>query len=343
MMNKGVSIVICCYNSSLLLPQTLKHLSLMRVPENIPYEIILVDNASSDNTSEIARRLISENNITAPFKILHQPLQGLSYARKMGIENAKYEYILFCDDDNWLNDNYVELSFKVMEDNAEVGALGGESEAVIEGIRPEWFNKFEQSYSVGRQSEIAGDITREAGLLWGAGMVIRKSAFDELSSSGFRSLLSDRKGGLLTSGGDSELCYALRLAGWKIWYEPRLKFRHYIPRERLEWKYLRKLNRAFGAQKVNFDPYVLALTTESGKQNWQSETVRLFKKIRGYGFKKLIRFNASSEGDPVILSIEKSVGRLTELLKIRGKYDERINSIKNAAWKKTDLNVLLFF
>ena len=48
----------------------------------------------------------------------------------MGIDNAKYEYIIFCDDDNWLNPDYVEISFKKMEQHELAGAMGGDSEAV---------------------------------------------------------------------------------------------------------------------------------------------------------------------------------------------------------------------
>ena len=57
-------------------------------------------------------------------------------------------------------------------------------------------------------------------------------------------------------------------------------------------------------------------------------------KLRGYGFKKLVKFKNYPEGDPDILRIEKTLGRLTELLKIRGKYDERIKSVREAAWRE---------
>lgn len=315
---------------------------MMKVSEGIPWEVILIDNASTDNTSEAALNLFKKYKQTIQYKILRQPVKGLSYARKMGIDNSQYEYIIFCDDDNMLNDDYVELSYRAMEDHPSAGAIGGESEAVIEGTKPEWFNKFEQNYSVGKQSEQTGDISMSPVSLWGAGMVIRKTALNELFSNGFKSLLTDRRGSKLTSGGDSELCYALRLAGWRIYYLPQLKLKHFISKERLEWSYLRKLNRGFGAQKVDFDPYLNALGRERQDQNhtWQSEAYRLLKKIRGYGFRKLIRFKKSFEGDSEILNIEKSIGRLTEILKIRSKYDERITSVKNAKWRKINLKVI---
>lgn len=339
-MNKGVSIVICCYNSAKILPETLKYVCNLNVSEEILWEVIIIDNASDDNTSEAAKSLLNEYKCPVPFKIIYQPVQGLSSARKMGLENSKYEYILFCDDDNWLNENYLETGFSLMESNSEIGVLGGYSEAVTETKIPEWFYEFRQNYSIGNQSEITGDITWITGVLWGAGMIVRKQALKELFSKGFKSLLTDRKKNQLSSGGDSEFCYALRLAGWKIWYDPKLKLKHYISQERLAWKYLRKLNRGFGAQKVDFDPYLKVFeeglndNKNSKKQNWQTEALMLIKKLRGYGFRKLIKFNSSPEGDSDILRIEKSLGRLQKLLKIRGKYDERIKLVKNASWRK---------
>ena len=60
----------------------------------------------------------------------------------------------------------------------------------------------------------------------------------------------------------------IRLAGWKLIYEPSLKISHFIPRTRLSWKYLRKLNRGFGAQKVGLEPYLKAF--ESDEREYKS-------------------------------------------------------------------------
>ncbi len=336
-MNKGVSIVICCYNSSKLLPETIRHISLLKIPAGISCEIIVVDNNSNDNTSETAEELLKKYiSGIVNYKILFQPVQGLSAARKMGFENSAYEYILFCDDDNWLNDDYIEILINTMKKNEKIGAVGGESTAVSDELFPMWFQEFSQSYSAGKQFKSDGVIAGIQSALWGAGMAVRRSALSELYSKGFRSILSDRKKNVLSSGGDIELCYALKLAGWEIWYESSLKIRHFIPGHRLKWEYLRKLSRGFGAQKVNLDPYLIASDCGSDKtgQKWQNQVFRLMNKLRGYGFKKLSKFSNYPEGDPDILRIEKTLGRLTELMKIRGKYDERIKSVREAAWRE---------
>ncbi len=339
-MIKGVSIVICCYNSSKLLPETLKHISRLNLPDHIPFEVIIVDNNSVDDTSEIAEKFFLQLRRHPDFQILKQPIQGLSSARRMGIDNAKYEYLIFCDDDNWLDEEYAAISYDIMQGNEKIGVLGGQSEAVTNGTFPGWFEKFQQSYSAGKQYEKSGFVTWENSVLWGAGMVLRKSALEYLFSNGYESVLSDRLGNTLTSGGDIELCYALRLSGWEILYEPSLKIKHFISQERLSWEYLRKLSRGFGSQKVDLEPYLKAMDPEPENflqkfmQRWDYQLFALIKKIRGYGIRKLLRFNQTMEGDAEILRIEKTIGRILELMKIRGKYNIRINSVKKASWRK---------
>ncbi|HMS66221.1 MAG TPA: glycosyltransferase [Ignavibacteria bacterium] len=335
--DEGVSIVICCHNSSEFLPETLKHICKLSVPSSIKWEVIIIDNASSDNTSDTAISLMKEFNCPVKFRIIQEPKLGLSFARKTGLNNAEYRYILFCDDDNWLDESYIKTGYEILESNDRIGALGGVSEAVTEGKIPEWFGENIKNYSVGRQAERSGELKNSTDVLWGAGLFIRKSALQELYSKGFNSFLSDRKGKELTSGGDIEKCYALRLAGWKIWYDERLKIKHFIPEVRLNWEYLRKLNRGYGAQKVDFDPY-LNLFINSGSNdpdhNWHKEAIRLLRKLRGYGFRKLFAMKDSFEGDKEILRIEKTIGRLKELLKIRSKYNSRIREVKEARWRK---------
>src|SRR5882757_8940798 len=104
----GVSVIICCYNSAVRLPQTLKHLAEQNVPENLLPEIILVNNASTDDTVAVATETwnrFGPKNIE--FKIVNEPEPGQMHARKKGAEEARYECIIFCDDDNWLDKNYV--------------------------------------------------------------------------------------------------------------------------------------------------------------------------------------------------------------------------------------------
>ncbi|MEL7006117.1 MAG: hypothetical protein AAFN93_25830 [Bacteroidota bacterium] len=79
------------------------------------------------------------------------------------------------------------------------------------------------------------------GFLWGAGMALRRSVFLEILNLGVKSILTDRSGKDLSSGGDTEICYWLRLAGYRLWYDEHLVFGHLIRKERLTLTYLEKL------------------------------------------------------------------------------------------------------
>ncbi len=240
---KGISVVISTFNGSQKLEETLRHLAVQKT--NIPWEIVLVDNASTDNTKKVAEQMWNEfGNKEIPFRTFYQPIPGISHAQDMGYDKATYEYILIVDDDNWLCDTYIQTAYDIMEEYPEIGGLGGWCEAVFETEKPDWFDKFAHNFAVSRQGAESGDITDKKGCLYGAGMVIRKSHWLELKEKGFAHQLTCRKGNSLSSGGDTEYSYALRLLGYKIWFDDRLYFKHFMPAERVNIGYVKRLRKA---------------------------------------------------------------------------------------------------
>lgn len=243
-MNQGVSIVLCCYNSTLRLKPTLEHLANQIVSIHFGCEILLVDNNSSDNTSLFAKEIWLALNSSIPLRIVSEPIAGLSFARSTGVKAAKYDLILFCDDDNWLNEHYVQRSFEIMSANPIIAALGGWSEAALPLEKlPSWFSDYQLGYAVGRQSSRSGDVT-DKGWLWGAGLVVRKAIFLKAFSR-VGSLLMDRKGEHLTSHGDVEICKRIILLGYRLYYSEELFFKHDIPENRLTEVYRNNLFKGF--------------------------------------------------------------------------------------------------
>ncbi len=84
MITKGVSIIICCYNSAHRLPKTLAHLKTQVVSQIIPWEVIVVDNASTDGTDQVAKTQWGELP-GVPFRVVNEPRPGLSNARNLGV------------------------------------------------------------------------------------------------------------------------------------------------------------------------------------------------------------------------------------------------------------------
>ena len=242
-MTKGVSVIVCCYNSSSRIERTLYHLA--NQVATIDWEVILVDNASTDDTSSIARHAWRATGRTdIPFSIVNEPIAGLTYARQKGVEAARYPTLVFCDDDNWLDETYISEAHRILSEHPSIGALGGIGIPQGEIQLPEWFDKYKFGYACYRQADCDGELTDPLATLFGAGMVVRKSALILLQRKEFEPFLSDRKGSALTAGGDTELCFALRMIGYKLWFSSRLTFRHYIPAARLTADYLYKLNKS---------------------------------------------------------------------------------------------------
>lgn len=343
---KGVSIIICCYNSSKVLPSTLKYIITQEVPDDIPWEVIVVDNASTDNTSKIAQDYWESHNCLAHFQIVREAEPGLSAARLKGFNTAKYEFMVLCDDDNHLAKDFVKSVYEIMNEQNNIGVLGGQSKAEFEKLRPKWFNDWKGSFAIGKQWNETGDITNEKGYVWGAAMVVRKEALDKLLSKGFRSLLTDRKGNALSSGGDTEICYALRNEGWKIWYDSRLKFKHYITEERLEWNYLKKLFRGFGRASSGLDHYIKKYSRHSQKKSVsnsiRTELHKVITTLRNKRYQKLTS-DKKFEGDPDIPMIEYTLGRLESLLKLKKSYNRGLKLLKNTARKRDLKNLVPYF
>ncbi|MDO6391758.1 glycosyltransferase [Pontibacter sp. BT731] len=230
----GITVVICTYNGSLLLPETIRHIAQQRVSPRIQWEVIVVDNASTDNTNEIALQEWGKHTNATPFYVVKEPHQGITFARETGVRMASYDFILFCDDDNWLNSDYVALSYSIMLNNSSIGVLGGHGKLVYEVPPPSWVYKM-SLFGNGPQAKQTGKVPRN--LVYGAGCVIRKSAYLEIYEYGFKPMLIGREGKNLTSGEDYEICYSIALLGYDIWYDERLKFKHFMPKARLTWDY----------------------------------------------------------------------------------------------------------
>jgi glycosyltransferase involved in cell wall biosynthesis len=255
----GVSIIICCYNSELLIEQTLRHIASQNLGINLPCEVILVDNASTDRTQETAWSVWSKmpaNKIN--LIVTQEPTPGLTYARQKGINEANYEYLIFCDDDNWLDENYVQNTFNLFKLNANVAVLGGFGVAQFEDpvSKPAWFDSFYHGYAVGPQADEESTVNG----VYGAGMAVRKSVLMTVMSHPM--FLHDRKQNQLTSGGDGEICYRILFAGYQVLYSPQLTFKHFLTTRRLTWDYLKRLYIGLSKGAVVISLYQKALNSD---------------------------------------------------------------------------------
>jgi glycosyltransferase involved in cell wall biosynthesis len=299
--SKGISIIVCCYNSSDKLKQTLEHLSKQDLDNELKAEIILVNNNSKDNTVNCAKEIWELYKKPYPLRIFEEKQSGLTYARKKGVESAKYSYLIFCDDDNWLCKTYSKTVFSYFEKNDEIAIIGGMGEAVFEQYKPFWFQDFYYGYAVGRQ----GNNEKFLNAVYGAGMAVRLEVLksNQFNSSPF--LLNDRTGSKLFAGGDSEICLRARLLGYKILYSEKLTFKHFLNQDRLNWKYLIKLYAGFSYSHIPLHMYGLALNeTSITNFYWLKQSLLNFARVIKYSLLYMPKLIGDTEGKPEIIQLK---------------------------------------
>ena len=240
----GISVVLCCYNSSARLSPTLKHLALQEFDNALEWEVVLVNNCSTDDTTAVAQREWEKYSSSAVgFHIFDELTPGLSHAREKGISSSRFQYIVFCDDDNWLGNRYLQTVFNLLTKNSKIAAVGGQSRVISDTDLPSWFETSKDHYAVGQQASHSCDISKRK-YLWGSGLSFKKEIYRKAFFN-FPSLLTGRRGEELTSGEDSEMCMRFLLMGYQLYYSDQLEFTHFIPRERLTTVYDAKLVEGF--------------------------------------------------------------------------------------------------
>ncbi|PWT74121.1 MAG: hypothetical protein C5B60_07245 [Chloroflexi bacterium] len=322
----GVTVAVCTHNGAGRVSETLVRLAAQQVPPRMEWEVLVIDNASTDDAVNQAKRAWPLS-LADRFRVVSESQLGLTHARCRALADARFEIVSFVDDDNWVCADWVRVVAEIMAHRPRVGACGGMVEAQCEVQPPWWFERYQEFYAIGPQHHQEGDITWERGYLWGAGLTVRYSAWAHLTCLGFRFLLMDRRGTRLHSGGDAEICLALRLAGWTIWYDPRLYMRHFVPASRLRWSYLKQVVRGFGVASPSHKAYyAVRENKENGlhvwlRGNWQSQLAACLLKLFQQAVRLLI-MPPVREGNPAVLELESLLGTTMELMRQRRAYDE---------------------
>jgi glycosyltransferase involved in cell wall biosynthesis len=249
-----VSIIICTYNGANKIEKTLA--SILAQKATCSYELIIVNNASSDSTAELVQKfLIDHQTDHFKWKLIYEPIPGLINARLAGMKEAAADIILFCDDDNILCDSYIQSGFEIMSNNPKIGVLGGLGIPEFESEKPDWFDTYYHSYAVGAQADKDGKIEHYPAEVYGAGSFFRKAPLKGFYDLGFKSIFKGRTGKVLSAGDDVEWCYLLQLAGYEIWYDSRLQFNHLMPTGRLQWGYYVKMKAGIAGGASSFVVY----------------------------------------------------------------------------------------
>lgn len=228
-----ISVIVCTYNRSESLQLTLKSLETLQPPAGDTWELILVDNNSTDDTRQVVENFAQSTRLCVRYVL--ETRQGLSFARNTGIENAHGSLIVFTDDDvtvqpDWLAE--LAAAFR----NSDCMAIGGKIISVWPCPRPKWFQEsgpFATAKAI--VSFDLGDETRPIQTdPYGANMAFRREAFTKYGM--FRTDLG-RIGTALMGGEDTEFFRRLHKAGETVLYVATAVVFHPVSKERTGRKY----------------------------------------------------------------------------------------------------------
>ena len=218
------------------------------------WECLLVDNASTPAIDASA----FADTAPAGLRVVREPVPGLTHARSRGFTEARGEFAVLVDDDNMLDPGYLATVLELFAAHPRIGMLGGKSLPEFETTPPNWAKEFFGLLALRDLGDtpLISNGLRPAGVAHneypafapiGAGMAIRRAAWEAWLRSPTRARLTDRRGGELTSGGDNDIVFCALAAGWEVAYFPNLGLTHLIPSGRLSADYLARLNE--GIQK----------------------------------------------------------------------------------------------
>ncbi len=251
-----LTIAICCYNGERYLPATLDALALQEGENRATWEILLVDNASTDSTP-IIFQAFAEAHSALQCRMVREEVPGQSAARKRAIEQSLGEWLCFVDDDNILARDYIQVGLAFAHSAPKAGAFGGKSIAKPMRKVPSHFAGFASSLAIwdGGQHRCNIGLSRK----FTAGMFVRRTAATALIGEVW--MMPGRSPESKFGGEDAELCIKLVNSGWEIWYLPELCFEHVVPESRMRLSYLLDLRSRQGGEDL-----MLRLAYEAGER-----------------------------------------------------------------------------
>jgi glycosyltransferase involved in cell wall biosynthesis len=232
-------------NRAKYLPLILEKLRSQVEVENLSWEIIIIDNNSTDSTADVIRSYQANWDINCSLNYFLELEQGITFARLRAVREAKGQLIAFLDDDNLPASNWVKEAVIFAQEHPQAGAFGGQIHGDFEFKPPENIERIQGLLAIrerGEQANLYDPINLS--LPPGAALVFRKQAWDKSIPNEL--IFKGRLGKLKVAGDDFELLLHLHKAGWEIWYNPAMHTFHQIPHWRLEKDYLITLARGCG-------------------------------------------------------------------------------------------------
>ena len=229
----SVSAIICTHNRASYLAKALDSLERQSLSKS-RYEVLLVDNCSSDGTRDLVVRRMSQ---ISNLRYLFEAELGLSAARNRGLTEATGTLVAFLDDDAIADQDWLEWAVRVFEERSEdLGFVGGKVRPIWEAERPEWLSDNLLPFlSMTDLGDAPVEVDGPSGLV-GANMIFRTQVLRD--AGGFPTSLG-RRGEKLLSNEEIQLKRRLESKGLVSLYHPRVCVSHHAVASRLTKQWYR--------------------------------------------------------------------------------------------------------
>jgi len=221
--NIHISIVVCTFNRSQMLSKCLHSLVTQTANQDL-FEVIVIDNNSTDDTSALLTDFILKFNNIKYFK---ECRIGLSHARNRGMLEATGKYIAYIDDDAVAYSDWVkQILHFIVRDDAGVAMFGGPYTAFSTVTIPAWFPPEYGSFTLG---ESIRSINAVDEFLCGTNMIFKRELLLEIG--GFNTELG-MVGNMLSYGEETRLQIEIKRSGYEISYVPAIRVKHLLAQEK---------------------------------------------------------------------------------------------------------------
>jgi hypothetical protein len=205
------------------------------------WELVVIDNASQ---APLAGRLDLSWHPNA--RIVREDTLGLTPARLRGIREAGGDLLVFVDDDNVLDDDYLEMAKAIADTRPFLGSWSGQCRPGFEVQPPEWTRRYWGNLVIREfDQDVWSNLPRlSATMPCGAGLCVRREVaqhYLNVHQDGERAFQFDRTGGSLVSGGDNDLAACACRLGLGVGLVAALKLQHLMGPERFTVDYLSRL------------------------------------------------------------------------------------------------------
>lgn len=261
-----LSVILCTYNRERYIYNVLQSIAAGGFGD---YEIVLVNNNSTDGTESECQRFAKDHPEVA-MRYCVEKQQGLSYARNRGIMESQGEVLVYVDDDAVVNREYLQTYADFFNRNKEAVAAGGPITPRYDGCEePSWMSHYTRQLVTGELNLGTREREFPKGAFPGGGnAAYRKSVFNEV---GLFNVELGRKGNSLIGAEEKDLFDKMTSRGMKFYYLPNAILYHLIPPKKLTQDYFDRLTYGIGVseryrtQQIGRKKYLNRLLKETVK------------------------------------------------------------------------------